>query len=103
MTLNDTDTVFIKQLDLDVERRIKFWIVSAVLAQVITLLPVIFFLGGIYSDGRVALNMLQEQQMELARRGNWIQDREKWEMAMENWATPKGFERPHYQRRGKDE
>lgn len=96
--MNDDDKEFIRQLDLDVERRLKLWIISAVLAQVLTLMPVIFLLGGIYSDGRAAVKMLEQQQSELAQRGRWMQDRERWEMTMEAWAQSEGFKPPRYRR-----
>ena len=35
--------------------RMKFWVISAVLTQVVALLPVIFFLGGIYNSNNQAL------------------------------------------------
>lgn len=98
MALTNDDKEFIRQLDVDVERRLKLWIVSAVLAQVLTFLPVIFFLGGIYTDGRAAVQMLRDQRAELEQRGAWMQDRERWEMSIEVWAERNGYEPSRYKR-----
>lgn len=89
---------YIDQRDSAVEQRIKLWIFTAILANVLTLVPVIFFLGGIYADGRTAVKLLETQQSELAQRGIWMQDRERWELSVELWAEDKGFKPPRYKR-----
>ncbi len=89
---------YIDQRDSAVEQKIKLWIISSVLAQMLTLCPVIFFLGGIYQNANASLQMLSDQQKELAQRGRWMQDRERWEMTMEAWAEAQGFKPPKYNR-----
>lgn len=89
---------YIDQRDNAVEARIKLWIFGAILANVLGMVPVIFFLGGIYADGRTAVELLEAQQAELTQRGVWMQDRERWEMSVEMWARDQGYEPPRYSR-----
>lgn len=76
--------------------KMKFWVVSAVLTQIVALLPVIFFLGGIYSTNSDALRSIQKLQTTIDSRGQWMSERERWEQGVEQWAKPKGFEPPRY-------
>ena len=76
--------------------RMKFWVISAVLTQVVALLPVIFFLGGIYNSNNQALDLMRKQQSMLEQRGVWMSERERWEQSIETWAEPKGYVRPQY-------
>lgn len=76
--------------------KMKFWIVSAVLTQVLALSPIVFFLGGIYNTNNAALELLQKQQSVLDKRGEWISERERWEQSVEMWAGPKGYQPPRY-------
>lgn len=78
------------------ETRLKYWVVVAVLTQLVAMLPIIFFLGGIYSTNNTSLSILQRQQAMLEKRGQWMQQRERWEQSVESWATPKGFAPPRY-------
>lgn len=96
--MNESDKEFIRQLDEAVENRVKMWITRAALTQVVALLIPTFFLGGIYLQGKAAIDLLSQQQTELARRAGWMESRERWEMAMENWAGPQGFVPPRYKR-----
>ena len=48
----------------------KFWVISAVLTQVAAMLPVIFFLGGIYSTNTAALDSIRKLQTVLEQRGH---------------------------------
>lgn len=80
--------------------RMKFWVISAVLTQVITFLPVIFFLGGIYTSNNQALELMQKQQTVLEKRGAWMNERERWEQGIEQWAGPQGFVPPRYKATG---
>jgi len=98
--LSDELKDYINDRDKSVEQRVKFWVVGAALTNVLALLPVIFFLGGIYQNANASLDLLKEQQKELAQRGLWMQDRERFELAVELWAEPKGFKAPKYIRRG---
>ena len=88
-----------RQMDAKIDAavtKMKFWVISAVLTQIAAMLPVIFFLGGIYSTNAAALSILEKQQGELERRGAWMNEREKWEQSVEGWAGPKGFVPPRY-------
>lgn len=92
--------------DIDVKidnavTRMKFWVISAVLTQLLAMLPVIFFLGGIYSTNNAALAILNKQQAEIERRGQWMNERERWEQGVEQWAAPKGFVPPRYRSSGR--
>lgn len=83
------------QVDATVTK-MKFWVVSAVLTQLVAMLPVIFFLGGIYSTNADALETIKKTQAVLEQRGAWMNERERWEQSMEQWAGPKGFQPPRY-------
>ena len=80
--------------DQHVETRVKYWVVAATLAQIVALIPIIFFLGGIYNNANASLDILKNQQAELVRRGNWMVDRQIWEDRVEQWAVPKGLHPP---------
>ena len=62
------------------------------------MLPVIFFLGGIYSTNTAALDSIRKVQTVLEKRGAWMSERERFEQAVEQWAEPKGYVPPRYQR-----
>lgn len=89
---------YIDERDRGVEQRIKLWIISAILSQVVCLIPMIFFLGGIYSDGRASVELLKEQKAELSDRGEWMKERERWEIIIETWARDEGFDPPMLRR-----
>ena len=76
--------------------KMKFWVISAVLTQIVAMSPVIFFLGGIYNTNNTALDLLRKQQSVIEKRGDWMNEREKWEQSMELWAGPKGYQPPRY-------
>ena len=76
--------------------KMKFWVISAVLTQIVAMLPVIFFLGGIYNTNATALDMLRKQQAVIEKRGEWMNQRERWEQSIEMWAEPKGYAPPRY-------
>lgn len=93
----------VEHIDAHIDRKIetavskmKFWVVSAVLTQIVALLPMIFFLGGIYSTNNAALEILKKQQSEMDRRGTWMHERERWEQGVETYLIPKGFNPPRY-------
>lgn len=96
MALSQDDKDFIRAEDMAVYHRIKVWIFSAMLTNLIAIIPIIFFLGGIYSDGRAAVRMLAKQDLELNQRARWMQRREAFEMSMELWAKPQGYVPPRY-------
>ena len=76
--------------------KMKFWVISAVMTQVVAMLPIIFFLGGIYNTNNTALEMLRKQQGLLEKRGEWMNQRDRWEQSIEQWAEPKGYQPPRY-------
>ncbi len=91
---------YIDERDSLVEERVKSWLTRAVLVQIVALLPVIFFLGGIYQQNGAALKILEQQQAELTRRGNWMSERERWEQAVEQqWPGRSAFNPPRYDSR----
>lgn len=88
-----------RQVDTKIDAavtKMKFWVISAVLTQILAMLPVIFFLGGIYSTNNAALAILEKQQAILEKRGAWMTERERVEQALEQWAEPKGYVPPRY-------
>ena len=76
--------------------KMKFWVISAVLTQIVAMLPVIFFLGGIYTTNTAALDSIRKVQTVLEKRGTWMSERERFEQAVEQWAEPKGYVPPRY-------
>lgn len=96
--LTSEDKEFIKAEDNATEQRLKLWIFGAMMANVIAVIPIIFFLGGIYSDGRAAVQMLAKQEQELGSRSRWMQRREAFELSVEMWARDKGYEPLRYNR-----
>lgn len=79
--------------------KLKLWLFGSLLANVACLLPIIFFLGGIYSTNSSALQNLEKQQAVIAARGDWMAERESWEQAVEIWAGPQGFRPPRERQR----
>lgn len=91
---------YIDERDGLVEERVKAWLVKAVLIQVVSFIPVIFFLGGIYFQNNAALELLRNQQRVIETRGKWMSDRERWEQAVEQqWPGPRQFSPPRYDSR----
>ena len=92
-----------KELDHRIDSKIdaavtkmKFWVISAVLTQIVAMLQVIFFLGGIYTTNTAALDSIRKLQAVLEQRGVWMSERERFEQAVEQWAVPKGYVPPRY-------
>jgi hypothetical protein len=89
--------------DIDVKidsavTRMKFWVISAVLAQVVPLVPIIFLLGGIYATNNAALELMKKQQEVLESYGARMNERDIWQQGVEQWAGPKGFVPPRERR-----
>lgn len=89
--MNDDVKNYIDQRDTIVEQRIKLWIMSSVVVQILTLLPVIFFLGGIYQNLNASLTMLSNQQKTMDSRAEWMRVRELREREIRQWAITRGF------------
>lgn len=100
MGLTTADKIYIQEQDAQVAQRLKLWIISAALVNVIALFafltPVIFYLGGIYKTSLDTVKLIERQQSTLDQRGEWMQDRERWELAIEIWAKSKGYQPPRY-------
>lgn len=69
------------------ESRLKLWIASAVIMQVVPLITIAFFIGGIYQNMSSSIALLSQQQNELNARGKWMEDRQRWELAVEIWGA----------------
>ena len=69
------------------ESRLKLWIASAVIMQVVPLITIAFFIGGIYQNMNSSIALIQQQQNELTARGKWMEDRQRWELAVEIWGA----------------
>ena len=50
----------------------------------------------VWPHGSIPLDILKKQQTELEKRGVWMNERERWEQGIEQWAAPKGFVPPRY-------
>ena len=82
---------YIDQRDTVVEQKIKLWILSSLVAQIMAMLPIIFFLGGIYQNANASLELLKNQRTisdSLMIRVQNIEDRQREARA---WSKTKGF------------
>lgn len=73
--------------DALLEGRLKMWIMSAIVIQVIPLITIAFFIGGIYQNLNASMALVQTQQQELAANARWMQERAQWELSVELWAV----------------
>lgn len=55
--------------------------------QVVPLITIAFFIGGIYQNMNSSITLIQQQQSELTARGKWMEDRQRWELAVEIWGA----------------
>ncbi len=78
---------FVHDQDKLLESRLKLWIMSAVIMQVVPLVAIAFFLGGIYQNLNSSMAVVQAQQTELVRQAKWMDKRERWEADIELWAS----------------
>lgn len=89
--MNEDIKNYIDQRDTVVEQKIKLWIMSSLIAQVMALAPIIFFLGGIYQNANTSLQLLKAQEIvtnDTAVRVRAIEERDREVRA---WAKTKGF------------
>lgn len=89
--MNEDIKSYIDQRDTVVEQKIKLWIMSSLIAQVMALAPIIFFLGGIYQNANTSLELLKSQKIasdDITKRVQLIEDRDREVRA---WAKTKGF------------
>lgn len=82
---------YIDQRDTVVEQKIKLWIMSSVLAQVFVFVPVIFLLGGIYSNANSSLEILKQEQTQAIVTNNRLDAIEARQREFRSWAKTKGF------------
>lgn len=74
--------------------KFKLWLFGAAIANMIPMAIAAFYLGGIYYQNESALSDISESKEILAGRAIWMDERERWEQAVEAWASPQGFEPP---------
>lgn len=71
------------------EQRIKSWVLAGIainlLLAISAAIPTIFYMGQISSNINQSLQTQRDQQIELAARAKWINDRMIWEAKMEAW------------------
>lgn len=89
--MNEDIKNYIDQRDTVVEQKIKLWILSSVIAQVIAMLPIIFFLGGIYQNATASLDLLKNQKVVSDLAAVRIQALEDRQREVRAWAKTKGF------------
>lgn len=91
---------FVIEQDKLTEERIMARLTRLILVQVLgiagPILIAVWQLSAINATGAASLDLLKSQQAELARRGKWMQERERWEDSVEMWARPKGYAPPRY-------
>lgn len=73
--------------DKMLESRLKMWIMSAIILQIIPLVTIAFFIGGIYQNLNSSITLIQSQQQQLAANSRWMQDRRQWELSVELWGA----------------
>jgi hypothetical protein len=69
------------------ESTLKMWIMSAVVLQIIPLVTIAFFIGGIYQTLNSSITLLQTQQQQLSANSQWMQERRQWELSVELWGA----------------
>lgn len=85
--LEDHLKQFVHDQDKLLESRLKLWIMSAVIMQVVPLVAIAFFLGGIWQNLNANIAVIQSQQSTLAAQAKWNDHRERWEHDVEVWAS----------------
>lgn len=89
--MNEDIKAYIDQRDTMVEQKIKLWIMSSVIAQVVVFVPVIFLLGGIYTNANSSLAILKDQQTAVAVSSARLDAVEARQLEMRAWARTKGY------------
>lgn len=87
---------YVEMRDQILEGKIRGWLKNVAITNVVAVLPVIFFLGMIYAAIVGSIDKNGEQDDILQQRGEWMQDRETWERAIQAWAEEEGFTPPRY-------
>jgi hypothetical protein len=68
-----------------VEGRLKLWIMTAIVAQLIPLVTIAFFIGGIYENMSVSAKLLAAQTVAMDSAKADDEERRRWELAVEIW------------------
>ena len=89
--MNEDIKNYIDQRDTVTEQKIKLWILSSVIAQVMAMLPIIFFLGGIWQNANQSLDLLKTQKIVSDAAVIRIQALEDRQRELRAWAKTKGF------------
>lgn len=74
---------YIDSRDSIVEQKIRLWIITSVLVNIVALVPVIFLLGGLYQNGTAALDLLKQDRIDIADSKAWHTHAEKRELKLE--------------------
>lgn len=75
---------FVREEDERMMEKVKGYFTKLALGWLVTAVPVIFFLGGIWSDGKAVLADRAADRIVLEQRGIWMQERERWEIGIES-------------------
>ena len=73
--------------DRALEAHLKVWILSALVAHLVPLISIAFFLGGIYNDMNDTKSLIAEQRVAAAEQRVWMEERRRWELSIELWAA----------------
>lgn len=82
---------YVDQRDTLTEQKIKLWLFSSVFSQVVLLLPVIFFLGGLYQSAGKAIDAVASQAQVNQSVTERLYGLETRQMETRAWARTKGF------------
>lgn len=85
--LKDELQEHVQTQDLLLESKLKMWIMSAVVLQVVPLITIAFFIGGIYQSLSSSMSMVQQQQNDIRASRDWMQERAQWELSVEIWGA----------------
>lgn len=79
--------IHVQTQDLLLESKLKMWIMSAVVLQVVPLITIAFFIGGIYQSLNSSMALVQQQQVDIRASRDWMQERAQWELSVEIWGA----------------
>lgn len=92
MALSQEDREFIQREDMALKMSLENRLTKVVLGQIVSALPVIFFLGGIYFEGKSAVELLKSQKNDVQTMQIWMHEREVATNRLEEWAIEEGYE-----------
>ncbi len=85
--LEDHIKQFVHDQDKLLESRLKIWIMTAVIMQVVPLVAIAFFLGGIWQNLNANILVIQSQQTQLEAQTKWNDHVERWQHDVGMWAS----------------